>query len=137
MPAWSGLLVSECFGFNRIIRNSFSQDVGVYYDCVIEDCGIADSGPAFGQQSVGDNNHLNCTIELALDQYTTCVTSKACTLYCGRGDFDGDGVVGFSDNTLILASWGQPLANDPSGNGVADFADLLVINNQWDCTWID
>ncbi|MFK7962204.1 MAG: hypothetical protein AB8G96_16960 [Phycisphaerales bacterium] len=50
------------------------------------------------------------------------------------GDVSGDGVVNFSDLTLILAAWG-PCAGCPAdltGDDVVDLTDLLTVLSNWD-----
>lgn len=52
-------------------------------------------------------------------------------------DLDGDGVIGFGDQSLVLSRWGQACGvwNDPNQDGVYDFADLQVVNSLWGQTY--
>jgi uncharacterized protein YjbI with pentapeptide repeats len=52
------------------------------------------------------------------------------------GDLDGDGFVGITDLSLVLANWNQnaPLGNplaDPSGDGFVGIEDLNVVLGNW------
>jgi trimeric autotransporter adhesin len=55
---------------------------------------------------------------------------------CTSGDLDGDGAVGPSDITLLLAAWGdceagQPCAADLNGDGVVNGLDLAHLLAAW------
>ena len=45
-------------------------------------------------------------------------------------DLDGDGTVGGSDLTILLASWGEGDA-DLDGSGVVDGSDLTMLLAAW------
>jgi hypothetical protein len=50
-----------------------------------------------------------------------------------RGDFDGDGSVGFSDLTSLLNNWGPcpGCPQDLNGDDVVGFADLTTLLSNW------
>ena len=46
-------------------------------------------------------------------------------------DLDGDGNVGGSDITMLLAQWGEPSDADLDGSGTIDGPDLTIILGNW------
>ncbi|MHC5113163.1 MAG: two-component regulator propeller domain-containing protein [Planctomycetota bacterium] len=50
------------------------------------------------------------------------------------GDANGDGVVNFADVLVVISSWGPcggPCAADVNGDGVVNFADVLAVIANW------
>jgi len=47
------------------------------------------------------------------------------------GDFDDDGLVGFSDLTRVLNGWGPGPAGDVDGDGEAGFSDITSLLAMW------
>ena len=52
-----------------------------------------------------------------------------------RGDFDGNGSIGFADLSSLLNAWGPcpGCPEDLSGDGSVGFADLSTLLNNWGC----
>ncbi len=54
-----------------------------------------------------------------------------------RADLDGDGVIGFGDQQIVLSRWGDRCSawNDPDRSEVYDFGDIQLINSLWGQTY--
>jgi hypothetical protein len=67
---------------------------------------------------------------VASDDDSLTVALTACVVAV-PGDLDGDGMVGGSDLTILLAGWGQPGPSDLDGDGNTSASDLTILLANW------
>ncbi|MBX3375315.1 MAG: hypothetical protein KF817_15925 [Phycisphaeraceae bacterium] len=84
------------------------------------------SGPALHVS--GEFATAGGLVSVRFAKWQGCHASNPC-----QADFDGDGIVGMSDLSAILAAWGvcSGCDQDLTGDGVVDFRDVLALLASW------
>ncbi|MDA0802725.1 MAG: choice-of-anchor B family protein [Planctomycetota bacterium] len=108
-----------------------TQSTGGWQQCNIR---IRDTGPpslAMRARFVASDVGLPSTVEAAVDDFR--IDGLTCPGALVPGDLDGDGVVGGTDLSIVLGSWGSSdPAADVDASGVVDGADLAILMVNWD-----
>ncbi len=118
---------------NGLTWTTVFQTVATSTDWTRHEFRVRDFGPpslAMRLRFVAADYSPPSTVEAAIDDIR--VEGLSCPGDAVAGDVDGDGIVGGSDLSLVLGSWGSAnAAADVDGSGAVDGADLAIVLVNW------